>query len=289
MNEADEQHGGGEESEGHGGRHRKHKKHAAHGGAWKVAYADFVTALLALFIVLWVLGQDDKVKKAVQAYFKDPTGYMKVGGAPFTVGKGATLSLSQGAVKEAIEKKLEEQMNKIKDALAENEAFQSVQDQVVIEVTDEGIRMEFRDAAKFNFFQVGSAMVSPQLDEIFRAITPEIINMSYPVVIEGHTDRRPYGTKDYTNWELSADRANASRRELVAGGIDDRKIVRVVGLASSIPLDRGDPASPVNRRIAIVVLNREAAESALRDPAQVEAKEAEDVGEALAPRKPPAQ
>ena len=218
-----------------------------------MAYADFVTAMLALFIVLWVMGQNDKVKEAVQAYFRDPSGYMKQGGAPFTVGKGATLSLSEGAVKEAIEKKLEEEITRLQEVLFSSEAMRAFSDQVVFELTEEGIRLEFRDAPKFSFFQVGSALVSPQLDEIFRVLTPEIARLTYPVVIEGHTDSRPYGAKDYTNWELSADRGNAVRRIMIKYGLDTERISEIRAYAETRPIHPADPTAVENRRVSILL------------------------------------
>ncbi len=248
---ANPEHGG--EGEGHHHKRHKHAKHPHHGGAWKVAYADFVTALLALFIVLWVLGQDDKVKEAVQAYFRDPTGYSKVGGVPFTVGKGATISPADGAVKAAMEKKLEEDLKHLEEMLEETEELKKFSDQIVFELTDEGIRMEFRDAPKFSFFRIGSAQVSPELEEIFRVLTPEVVRMDYPVVIEGHTDDRAYGTKDYTNWELSADRANAIRRTMLYYGLHKERISEVRSYASTKLLKPSEPLAEENRRVSILL------------------------------------
>lgn len=245
-------HGGGE-GESHASHKHKHSKHPPHGGAWKVAYADFVTALLALFIVLWVMGQDDKVKEAVQAYFRDPTGYTKIGGVPFSIGKGATMSPSEGAVKAALEQKLEEDLGKLQDMLEETEVLKKFSDQIFFELTEEGIRMEFRDAPKFSFFRIGSAIVSPELEEIFRILTPEVIRMNYPVVIEGHTDERPYGTKDYTNWELSADRANAIRRIMLDLGLYSDKISEIRAYAATKLLKPADPFADENRRVSILL------------------------------------
>ncbi len=253
MNESiNPEHGG--EGEGHSRHRRKHAVHSGHhGGAWKVAYADFVTALLALFIVLWVLGQDDKVKQAVQAYFRDPTGYSKIGGVPFSVGKGATISPAAGAVKAAIERKLEEDIGHLQEMLEETEELKKFSDQIYFELTDEGIRMEFRDAPKFSFFRVGSAQVSPELEEIFRILTPEVIKMDYPVVIEGHTDDRPYGNKDYTNWELSADRANAVRRIMLNFGLLQERVSEVRSYASTKLLKPAEPFAEENRRVSILL------------------------------------
>lgn len=237
-------------------RRSKHKK-GGHGGAWKVAYADFVTALLALFIVLWVMGQDDKVKEAVSAYFRDPAGYMKSGGAPFTIGKGATLSQTEGQVKEALEKalekKLEEDIARMREVLEASDVLKQISDQVIFELTDEGIRMEFRDAPKFSFFKVGSAQVSPELDEIFRILTPEIAKLQYPVAIEGHTDQRPYGMKEYGNWELSADRGNAIRRVMLKYGMAPERVSEIRAYADTRLLKPSDPYAVENRRVSILL------------------------------------
>jgi len=252
MNESSNPDHGGE-GESHPHKRHKHGKHPHHGGAWKVAYADFVTALLALFIVLWVMGQDDKVKEAVQAYFRDPTGYSKVGGVPFSVGKGATISPADGAVKAAAERKMEEDLAKLEEMLEETAELSKFSDQIVFELTDEGIRMEFRDAPKFSFFRIGSAQVSPELEEIFRILTPEVVRMNYPVVIEGHTDDRPYGTKDYTNWELSADRANAIRRTMLYYGLLKERVSEVRSYASTRLLKPAEPLAEENRRVSILL------------------------------------
>jgi len=248
--------GGGEEGEQSAPRRPKPKKHAAHSGAWKVAYADFVTAMMALFIVLWVLGQDDKVKQAVQSYFRDPVAYYKSGGAVIAVETDTITSTSSVALKEAINREMEEEVERMRDLLSESSALNQILDQIVFQVTDEGIRMEFRDASKFSFFNVGSAQVSPELKEIFRILTPEITNTDRGVVIEGHTDRRPYGTESYTNWELSADRANSVRRVMLSDGLQVDKINEVRAYADTRPLNNQDPFDLQNRRVSILLKNQ---------------------------------
>jgi len=297
------------------------KKTAAghHGGAWKIAYADFVTAMMAFFLLMWLLGSTAKGDlQGIAEYFNTPlkvalSGGSGSGDASHVIkGGGKDLTRVNGQVREgenekarktinlrqakheaqrAEKAKLTELMQKVEGVLSSNPSLKPFRNQIRLEITSEGLRITIVDEQNRAMFDSGSARLKDYTRDILRGIAPVLNEVDNRIALSGHTDSAPYssGERGYSNWELSADRANASRRELVAGGIDDRKIVRVVGLASSIPLDRADSSNPVNRRIAIVVLNREAAESALRDPAQVEAKDAEDVGEALAPRKPPAQ
>jgi chemotaxis protein MotB len=255
MNEAfNPEQGLGSDNENQPRPRKRRRKQAPHSGAWKVAYADFVTAMLALFIVLWVMGQNDRIKEAVQAYFRDPTGYSKEGGAPVSIGKGAAMTPTEGAIKEVIEKKLEEEMGKLQEALFSDDALKAFADQIVFQLTDEGIRMEFRDAKKFSFFSIGSAIVSPELMEILRVLTPEVARLEYPVVVEGHTDRRPYGSgRDYTNWELSADRANAVRRVMLADGLPLERISEVRAYADTRLILSSDPYAIENRRVSILL------------------------------------
>ncbi|MBM3326597.1 MAG: chemotaxis protein MotB [Calditrichaeota bacterium] len=231
----------------------RHKKHGGHGGAWKVAYADFVTAMLALFIVLWVLSQDEKIKLAVQAYFEDPSGFIKSGGAVVPVGKGTQAPVSDEQLQEALQRQLEQEADRIKDILSENPSLKDIIDQVHIEVTDEGIRMEFRDAPEFSFFEVGEARVRPEMDKTLQVLTPEIVRLKYPVAIEGHTDSRPYGTLNYTNWELSADRAASVRRLMLNYGLQPQMISEVRAYADTKLLKASNPLAAENRRVSILL------------------------------------
>lgn len=251
-----------QEKEGAGGEspeippppHPKPKKHGGHGGAWKVAYADFVTAMLALFIVLWIMAQDQKVKEAVAGYFQDPIGYGKSGGAIIPKRAPAAQTPEQKA-KAELEARQKKEISRLKKLLEASELLQKIADQVVFEITDEGIRMEFRDAPKFSFFAVGSASVTNELMETFRILTPEIASQKYPVVIEGHTDRRPYGTESYTNWELAADRANSVRRIMLQYNLPLERITEVRSYADTRPLNPDDPFSATNRRVSILLKN----------------------------------
>jgi len=233
--------------------HRRHKKHAAHGGAWKVAYADFVTAMMAFFIVMWVLGQEEEVKQAVASYFHDPLGYTNSGG---NVVISRTPEPSAGAAVVDVSARLrmlEAEAEQMRDLLAESPALSKILDQIVFDVTDEGIRIEFRDASDYSFFPVGSSQVSPELRETVRLLTPEITNSNFSTVIEGHTDRRPYGNEDYSNWELSADRANSIRRVMLSYGLPTAKISEVRAYADTRPLNARNAFDLKNRRVSILL------------------------------------
>lgn len=231
----------------------KRAKHPPHGGAWKVAYADFVTAMMALFIVLWVMNQSEEIKQSVAGYFKDPIGFNKTGGQIINTGTApaqpSTIELNVSRTD-----LLEKEISRMKDLISESERLKNVSDQVVFQLTDEGIRLEFRDASKFSFFAVGSAQISAEMKEIIRILTPEVAQLDYGVVIEGHTDRRPYGAEaGYTNWELSADRANGVRRAMLAAGLAAEKMTEVRAYADTRLLDEKDPFALENRRVSILL------------------------------------
>ena len=289
------------------------KKTAAahHGGAWKIAYADFVTAMMAFFLLMWLLGSTAKGDlQGIAEFFKTPLKVALSGGSGsgdashIIKGGGKDLTRSTGQVREGEnekvrktinlrQSKLEAQriergrltdlMNKLDGVITSHPTLKQFRNQIRIDITSEGLRIQIVDEQNRAMFDSDSARLKDYTREILRNIAPVLNEVDNRVALSGHTDATPYssGERGYSNWELSADRANASRRELVAGGIDDSKIVRVVGLASSIPLDRADPFSAANRRIAIVMLTKEAAESALRDPAQAEAKDADGVEQAV--------
>jgi len=227
----------------------------AHGGSWKVAYADFVTAMLALFIVLWILGQNEQVKEAVDAYFTDPTAFkaeVKARGGKWIVGDTTKVGITPMPAPDKDEL-IKEEVEKIKEDIAENDFLHSISDQVKIEITAEGILIEIKDAEKFDFFPVGSTNVSPELKEVIKIITPSILQMKYPVVISGHSDARSYGSEKYTNWELSADRANAVRRELLNNGLPPEMITEIRSYADTRLKNPQDPFSAENRRVSILL------------------------------------
>jgi chemotaxis protein MotB len=221
---------------GHGGHH---------GGAWKVAYADFVTAMMALFIVLWLLSSSEQVKKAVGGYFNDPSGKGKQVGTTMA-GYGETLSLS----KEDMEKLKE----KLEQAMKELPKFKELKDQVQITVTGEGLRVELLESAKGTFFESGSAHPSEIGKEILVRLAKEMGQMPNSMVIEGHTDSKPFSNGGtYTNWELSADRANSARRFMEESGLRPGQIKQVRGFADQQLRKPQEPDNASNRRISVIV------------------------------------
>ncbi len=245
---------------------KKAKHHGGHhGGAWKVAYADFVTAMMALFIVLWIVGQSKSVKEAVAAYFKDPTVFQS--GAASLL-KGGEPALSPKAVKpptpaepepapstrEAERARLESTAAELRQQIHRQVNLSALEDKVKIEVTDEGLRISLIEATQGAFFDVGSAAVKPATQQILAIIGREIGKLPNEVVLEGHTDSRPYaGAPSYSNWELSADRANAARRILSINGIRIQQVASVVGYADRQLSNAKDPLDATNRRVTITV------------------------------------
>jgi chemotaxis protein MotB len=255
---------------------RKKASHGGHhGGAWKVAYADFVTAMMALFIVLWIVGQGKPVREAVAAYFKNPTvlkgsaGVLK-GGAGST---GAIASLSSapppppsgpegatGASARGDRAVLEATAALLREQIHRDTALVGLEDKIKIELTKEGLRIQLVETKQGVFFDVGSAEVKPATKEILGMIAREVGKLPNDVVLEGHTDSRPYvGLPSYSNWELSADRANAARRILDASGLHPTQVASVVGYADRRLASRSDPLDSSNRRISIIVQFQKAA------------------------------
>ncbi len=262
--------------------------HGAHGGAWKIAYADFVTAMMAFFLLMWLLGSTTEGdKKGIADFFTAPLKVSLGGGsgsgdsAHVLKGGGQDLSRTEGQVKKgdvegkrstinllalkaeqrAAEKaRLEELRQKVQDVLAANPRLALMQSQIRLEMTAEGLRIQIVDADKRPMFDIGSSMVKPYMRELLQIIGEVLTEVPNRLTLEGHTDAQPFGNgeRGYSNWELSSDRANASRRELLAGGLPDTRVLRVQGLASSRPLPDTDRLSPTNRRISIIVMNRDA-------------------------------
>lgn len=222
----------------------KHKGH--HGGAWKVAYADFVTALMALFIVLWLTSQSNQVKSAVSDYFKDPGKYM---GEKIGKSKGRAIVISKG--EESLEKVTKDEHSKKMDVVMAVQEFRNVLNNMRLDFLDEGIKVEMADTNQMTFFEKGSAMITKEAEAKLRESLKKMGVVSYPMIIEGHTDATPTGREDYTNWELSMDRANALRRI-----IEDTKIADVVGVrayGSTRLKNLALPYDPSNRRVNIIV------------------------------------
>ena len=244
---------------------KKKKGHAGHhGGAWKVAYADFVTAMMAFFLVMWIVGLSNPVKQAVAGYFKDPTGFMKAfkeGNAPFEVGK------ESGALKENENKplppvnptqeraRLEAAKKAIEKAIMQKPEFKEIGKHVDVKLVSEGLRIDLLESKESMFFDSGSAQVKPATIKLLTQIAAELRSLPNKLIIEGHTDSRPLNRLDgYTNWELSADRANSARHVVESAGVHDTQIAQVRGYAATQPRDSSNPASFINRRVSIVVV-----------------------------------
>ena len=217
-----------------------------HGGAWKVAYADFVTAMMALFIVLWLLSASEKVQKAVGGYFLDPTGKGRQTGTTNS-GVGETLTLERKDMQN-LKEKLEEIMKQIP-------ALQRMEKQVRITLTTEGLRVDLIETEHGMFFETGNPKPTEAGTELLKVLAGELAKLPNKVAIEGHTDSKPYGRPDYSNWELSADRANAARKILMESGLTDDRVSQVRGFADQRLLKKDDPTNPSNRRISIIVRN----------------------------------
>ena len=268
--------------------------HAAHGGAWKIAYADFVTAMMAFFLLMWLLGSTSEGdKKGISDYFQSPMRVAMQGGS----GAGASTSVitgggsdltqttgqsKRGDVADKRAKKMSDELKKaevarrdakmlaelsakIAAAISNNPKMVEFASQIRLEITPDGLLIQIVDNQKRPMFDSGSAALKPYMREILREIGTALLDVENKISLDGHTDRSAYGNsaRGYSNWELSADRANASRRELAEAGMPEEKLARVVGMASSLLLDASDPLSPSNRRISILVMTKDAEERLL--------------------------
>ncbi len=247
---------------------------AAHGGAWKVAYADLVTAMMAFFLLMWLLSTASSNVKAAIA------GYMREGMAFFNTEKGKAIMDSYGkgilpggrgmtdgadgdkgpeaAVEEILTKErqaMEETAKAIEKAFASDKLLEAFKDQITLDFTEEGLRIQIQDKASQVLFDSGSSQIKPYTMAILKEIGAELGKLPNHVVLGGHTDGVQYPTQAFTNWELSAERANTARRVLVSAGLRPDQVRRVTGYADSVPLENRDPKDPQNRRISIVVMN----------------------------------
>ena len=276
-----------------------------HGGAWKIAYADFVTAMMAFFLLMWLLGSTAQGDlEGIAEYFQNPLKVGMGGGS----GSGDSLSLLQGGgkdltrqdgqvrkVDDADERKanslqavqlkevqaaLERQeqarlwilKGRVEEAINANPLLKQFKEQLLIDITKEGLRIQIVDEKNRPMFALARADLQPYTRDILLEMGRVLNDVPNKISLSGHTDATPYasGEKGYSNWELSADRANASRRVLIAGGMDESKILRVVGLSSAVLFDEEDPFNPVNRRITIVVMTKKSEESVFRETGNVE-------------------
>jgi len=289
--------------------------HGHHGGAWKIAYADFVTAMMAFFLLMWLLGSTTEGdKKGIADYFNSPLKVALMGGSGsgdsshVIRGGGTDLSREGGQVKagenetsrktinlqafkaatrRAEMERLQGLRNTLQGKLANNPKLTALRSQIRLDMTADGLRIQIVDGDQRPMFASGSAVVQPYMRELLQLIGEVLEEVPNRLTLEGHTDAAPFygGERGYSNWELSADRANASRRELLAGGLPDARVLRVQGLASSLPLDAHDPLAPVNRRISIIVMNREAEDRFFGKP-EAEERAETDAGPALPPPLP---
>ncbi len=265
-----------------------------HGGAWKIAFADFATAMMAFFLVMWLMSSaTPEQKKAISGYFQDPVGFTEsaspyvidLGGTPTpapdrtlnpdmkdapdaaesevdaesdqqaSVNKEQAESLAEQIERERLELLLQELQTKVD----ENPQLQKFKDQILFEITQDGLRIQIMDAENRPMFDIGSARLQPYFEDILLILAETIREVPNKISVSGHTDAKPFASSgEFGNWELSANRANAARRTLVAGGYPDDNVARVVGYASSALFDRQNPFNPVNRRIDIIVLTKRA-------------------------------
>ena len=275
----------------------KKAAHAHHGGAWKIAYADFVTAMMAFFLLMWLLGSTTQGDlKGISDYFNTPLKVALTGGS----GSGDSTSILKGGGKDIIRDagqvkktepadkrqpketdeaqqelaraenvKLSGLKKRIEDLISANPALKQFESQIRLDLTNDGLRIQILDQQNRPMFDSGRAVLKEYTRDILREIGRALNGVDNRISLAGHTDATPYwsGERGYSNWELSADRANAARRELLAAGASEHKMLRVVGLAASVPLIEQDPLDARNRRISIIVMNKQAEQAITRSDA----------------------
>ncbi|MCE9661102.1 MAG: flagellar motor protein MotB [Burkholderiales bacterium] len=283
--------------------------HAKHGGAWKIAYADFVTAMMAFFLLMWLLGSTTEGdKKGIADFFNAPLKVSLMGGSgsgdssSVVRGGGADLTRSTGQVKDgdvqakkrllslkalqaeqkrAEAARLEALKARVEAAVDANPKLAAMKSQIRLDMTQDGLRIQIVDEQNRPMFDSGSAVVKPYMRELLREIGHMLTDVPNRITLEGHTDAQPFagGERGYSNWELSSDRANSSRREIIAGGLPEDRMLLVQGLASSKLFVPAQPESPMNRRISVIVMNREAEDRLLQLlPNQGEAETVPPIG-----------
>ena len=279
----------------------------AHGGAWKIAYADFVTAMMAFFLLMWLLGSTSQGDlNGIAEFFQNPLKVSMGGGSgsgdssSVIAGGGKDLTATHGQVKkgdieaekktinlqrlkadfERVEKtKLESLKGELEALINASPALSQFKNQLLLDLTTEGLRIQIVDEKNRPMFDSASSDVKPYTRVILREIGLALNKVENRISLSGHTDAQPFagGDRGFGNWELSTNRANASRREMVAGGMDDAKIMRVVGLASTVLYAKQEPQSPINRRISIIVMNKRTEEAILADGRQMDVESAHEV------------
>jgi chemotaxis protein MotB len=278
----------------------KKRGHGGHGGSWKVAFADFATAMMAFFLLMWLMGSTTEEQKgAISEYFNNPSAVPGSSTTPTPSSiqgpGGASTSMIQlgggmelhtdsdsedgppnqnGAISDDDAEKRAEELDRerlnsllqeLKEAIDAREALAKFKDQILLDITPEGVRIQIVDHDRRSMFPLGSARLEDFSTQILFELASIIKTVPNKISVSGHTDIKPYLANNYSNWELSADRANAARRALVTGGLPTEKVGRVVGLASSVLLDAAVPDSPINRRISIIVMNRRTEEAILHE------------------------
>ncbi|SDK77315.1 chemotaxis protein MotB [Franzmannia pantelleriensis] len=259
---------------------RKKVVHAHHGGSWKIALADFMTAMMALFLVLWILATaSEEQLQGVAEYFSTPLAVAIAGGDRTSSSDSAIPGGGPDPIHEEGERmridmrtqsrssdeirRFRNLQQRMETLIEGDPQLRELRRQIRFDMTPEGLRVQLVDTEQRPMFELGSDTVAPYMRNLLRAIAPLLNDMDNPLSLSGHTDSIPYsgGYRGYSNWELSSDRANASRRELVAGGLDPDKLLRVAGMGDRVPLSDTAPDDPVNRRIAIVVLDERSAQA----------------------------
>jgi chemotaxis protein MotB len=271
---------------------KKKGGHAGHhGGAWKVAYADFVTAMMSLFIVLWLMNSSDKVKKAVAGYFNDPKGTGSL--------LGTTMAGTGMAVTAASDDQMQQLKIKLEQEIKSQKELEKLSKQIVITITAEGLRIELLEEKNGTFYQSGSARLSESGQQLLALLAAELKTLPNELLIEGHTDATQYSTDtNYSNWELSADRANSARRLLQQDGVRSNQVTQVRGYADQLLRVKNNPSDPSNRRISILVKNRNdgasppdisASKVVNKPPNELNAKTQQGAAKPAAPAPVPAQ
>ncbi|WP_332876915.1 flagellar motor protein MotB [Massilia sp. S19_KUP03_FR1] len=271
-----------------------------HGGAWKIAYADFVTAMMAFFLLMWLLGSTAKGDmNGISEFFKTPlkvamaggsgsgdsTSILKGGGKDITARDGQTkkgdidtpkkktadLKAARAALQKEEAERLKALKSRIEATIEANPLLKKYKNQLLLDITSEGLRIQIVDEKNRPMFELAKAQLQPYTKEILHVLGIVLNEVPNRIGLSGHTDSTPYSSDaGYSNWELSSDRANASRREMIVGGMSDGKILRVVGLGSAANLDKADPFNPINRRISIVVMNKRTEEAVIRDGSTID-------------------
>ncbi len=291
-------------------RRPRKQAHGHHGGAWKIAYADFVTAMMAFFLLMWLLSSTSKSKlEGIADYFKTPIKVAMSGGSSVAErssvikGGGKDPTAKVGEVRKVVDidaartelerrerQQLEALKKKIEDAIDANPMLKQFKKQLLLDITSEGLRIQIVDEQNRPMFALASAALQPYTRDILRELGRMLNDVPNRVGLSGHTDSVVYanGERGYSNWELSADRANTSRRELVHGGMQEAKVLRVVGLSSAVPLDKANADNPINRRISIIVMNRRTEQSITGEGPKADVGSAAMAAKALAGASVPA-